>query len=89
MDKGAFSGANIKSITIPPKVKIVPEMCFAGCKNLRQVTVLPHSELTEFDPYAFSGCARSRSITNLTKITVLGDECFRGCDNLELTCSKW
>jgi hypothetical protein len=85
---GAFASSDIKSITIPPKVKTIPDGCFSECKKLEEVTILPDSEFTEFGYNAFYRCSNLHKITNLEKITRLGDQCFIGCSKFNPECSE-
>jgi hypothetical protein len=84
----AFSETSLESITIPPKVRTIPVGCFSECDELRRVTILPDSELTEFGHGAFFKCTKLLTIDNLEKVTKLGDRCFLDCNKFNPVCSE-
>lgn len=90
MEGFAFRGCGIRKLVIPPRIKKIPEECFADCFNLEYVK-LPEG-LEYIDCKAFKNCAKLQrvAIPSTVKISNLFDETthdcswFLGCQNLSL-----
>ena len=79
---GGFpNGDKITSVTIPSGVKVIEELCFAGCTNLRKV-ILPNS-LEEIKYGAFSDCIALTDIRIPDSVTNLENNVFSGCVSLD------
>lgn len=75
----AFSGAKIKELTLPKKLKKIEAYAFDDCKNLKKVTV-PDS-VTFIGECAFWGCRSLTEVIIGDGLKELGDV-FGSCDKL-------
>jgi hypothetical protein len=50
----AFYGTNIRYITIPKHIEVIPHYCFETCKQLSEITFEKHSSLKKIEFYACS-----------------------------------
>ena len=76
IEKNAFQGTNITSISIPDSVLSIGASAFLSCTNLESVTF--GSGLTEIDDYAFS-YSGLKSLELPANITKIGTFAFREC----------
>lgn len=74
---GAFSGTNVKSITIPDTVNTIGSFAFADCPDLIKIK-LPESPLSVAYEGAFRNC---KAITDVS-IWRVYESAFEGCRNL-------
>ena len=70
-----LSGTNIKEITIPSSVKIIPSYAFPS--TITEV-VLPEG-LERIEEWAFLDCSNITSVKLPSTIKFLGSRCFEGC----------
>ncbi len=79
---GAFAGcASLKSITIPPKVKVIPFNAFQNCTSLEEV-IIPDG-VTVIGERAFRNCVSLKHVTLPSSLKTLGRTAFEGCTALE------
>ena len=71
---------NLVSITIPDKVKIIPQSTFSSCKNLKEVKF--SSSLEIINKKAFMDCLSLESVVLYENVNYVGDEAFYGCQSL-------
>ena len=89
---GAFSGAGLKSVTIPGSVtsigsfvgtmmtaSVYREGAFYSCTSLESVTILGGAVIGE---RAFMGCTALRTVTISEGVTTIGAMAFLGCTSL-------
>ena len=76
---GAFSGAQIKTLTLPKKLKKIERGAFASCKNLKKV-VIPDS-VTVIERYAFDYCNSLQEIVFGNGVKEIFDV-YGGCSKL-------
>ena len=55
-----FNGTEITEITIPPKVRTIPEFCFESCKKLKKATI--EQGVKRIAPNAFRRCTELRKV---------------------------
>lgn len=80
IEAGAFMGAGMPSLQLGNSVKILGNLAFYGCNNLKEVT-LPHS-LVQLGAMAFSGCGSLESVKILNGLTRIEFLSFSGCPSL-------
>ena len=81
-NSGAFAGcARLKSITIPPKVKVIPFNAFQNCTSLEEV-IIPDG-VTVIGERAFRNCVNLKHVTLPSSLKTLGRTAFDGCTALE------
>lgn len=78
--KGAFSGCDLISVTIPNSVTSIGEGAFSRCDNLTSVTI-PNS-VKSIGNNAFVGCIGLTSVTISNSVTHIGDRAFQACMGL-------
>jgi hypothetical protein len=61
IDRYAFAGTNVGSVTIPDSIASIPSYAFQGCRELTSVTL--GSGVTEIPTYAFSTTPKLETIT--------------------------
>lgn len=76
----ALSGEPIVRVLIPQGVKVINNLAFSSCRNLKQV-VLPHS-LVQIGSSAFADCTALESITIPPLVKILSASTFKGCTKL-------
>ena len=76
----AFSGRDLKSITIPTEVTSIGDFAFDACRSLSSVTI-PDS-VTSIGDYVFRGCSYLTSVTIPDSVTSIGAGAFEDCSNL-------
>lgn len=81
-NSGAFAGcASLKSITIPPKVKVIPFNAFQNCTSLEEI-IIPDG-VTVIGERAFRNCVNLKHVTLPSSLKTLGRTAFDGCTALE------
>lgn len=83
IEKGAFFGSGIESITIPSKITEISESAFEECHNLG--TVQWHNAITTINDYAFKQCWDLSSISIPNSVTHIGSEAFYGAGLTSIT----
>ncbi len=73
---GAFSGANLTSVTFEGAVKL-GEYAFADCKQLTTVK-FADAEGSTIGNGAFAGCTNLNSVEKLDKVSAIGNDAFNG-----------
>ena len=76
IEKNAFYGINISSVSIPDSILTIGDYAFYGCTNLQSVTF--GSGVTEIGDYTFSNCAFT-SIDLPSSLTKIGTFAFEKC----------
>ena len=76
----AFFGKKLTSVALPTNIEIIGYAAFAGCYQLRSVTI-PES-VTDIDDYAFAGSALT-SIDIPANVLGMGVGVFSRCESLE------
>ncbi len=69
-----FSRSGLRTIVLPPRVKVVPGECFYHCDSLQSVT-LPDS-LERIGASAFYGCASLQSVTIPSNVLQIEEMAF-------------
>ena len=69
-------------VTIPASVTGIPASAFAGCGNLKSVTILGEG-LTSIGAAAFKGCNNLEAFVMPNSVTSLGRGVFSGCSSME------
>lgn len=77
----AFSGLDIKYVTIPSSVKIIRPGAFRDCKKLIQVDI--SDNVTVLHHAAFMDCVSLRKVKLSNNLNGVFIEVFSGCSNLE------
>lgn len=75
--KSAFSGYNLRALTIPDSITYIGDYAFSNCRNLTSIT-LPDS-VTNVSVGAFYGCISLSSVTLNENITEIGNSAFQSC----------
>ena len=78
--ESAFAHCEIKRITIPKNVTIIPFCAFDGCGELEEVTLL--GDVTDIQMWAFRRCGKLTKIVLPNSVDYIGDLAFSGCDAL-------
>lgn len=79
---GVFSGCtNLKQVTLPSTMEIIPSSMFNNCTSLRSIT-LPKM-IHDIEEYSFAGCISLQSIVLPTKLNHIGSKAFARCQSLE------
>ncbi|MCR4743395.1 MAG: leucine-rich repeat protein [Treponema sp.] len=81
ISEDAFSGSNIKSISIPDSVKELPPCLFENLYDLESVK-LP-AQIKELPPYLFSGCKNLDKVEMPERLTNFAEGLFYGCSSLK------
>ena len=79
----AFSGSNIKSVTIPSSVSEMKNNVFSDCASLESVVFEESSQRYSIPDTAFRGCTSLKNITIPGNITGIFNYAFEGCSSLE------
>ncbi len=74
MEGAAFSETGITEITIPSKLKEIPNLCFGYCKNLKKVTIQQGVKKIVYD--SFVGCPKLRTIIIPPSVTDFDESAF-------------
>lgn len=78
----AFCGCkSLKSIIIPPKVKVISEFAFSSCSSLCSVTL--GNSVEKIDSYAFEGCKKLEAIKMPNSLKTIGYMSFKNCAELK------
>ncbi len=77
IQKSAFDGDDITSITIPNTVTYIGYMAFCSCRKLTSIAI-PNS-VTSISEQAFKECTNLSSISIGSGITSIGNGAFSGC----------
>ena len=78
----AFSGTELKSVTISDHVKTIGRGVFKNCTLLANIKI--PEKIVEMDTYEdFSNCASLVSIKLPVNITCIGEEMFKDCSSLK------
>ena len=80
IDRYAFSGSSVTSITIPNSVTSIAEWAFYGFSCLTPITI-PNS-ITSISPYTFFCSDKLTSINIPNSVTSIGYAAFYGCSGL-------
>ena len=80
IDKYAFAGAQLTSLTVPDSVTSIGEGAFSGCTKLKSVRL--SQNLTKLEASLFSGCAALAEISIPDSVKELGRAVFSGCASL-------
>lgn len=70
--EGAFSGADVKTLTIVNPLIEIGNYAFASCPDLSIVT-LPETGVAVIGTHAFNNCKKLFEVTNLGKVKTIGD----------------
>ena len=70
---------NLVSITIPGSIKWIPEYCFSGCENLREVKLFEGVDGIGY--HAFDGCGVEQ-LTLPSSVTGWASNAFQNCTKL-------
>ena len=79
IEGGAFWGAALTSLTIPPNVANVEKYVCRDCSRLTTVRY----EGSVIGGFMFVGCTSLNSFTMARTVTSIGEHCFNYCSNLE------
>ncbi len=79
IERGAFAGTDITSLTLPARFTKIPNRLCEGCTNLTSVTL--QGEVTEIGDLAFKGCS-ALNVTIPSSVTKIGLSAFNGCPEL-------
>lgn len=74
---GAFSGSEMKSITIPESVEYIRSYAFSDCKGLTNVRI--PSNVSYIGSFVFSGCSNLRRVFISRFSATVGYGVFDGC----------
>lgn len=72
---GAFSGANITSLTITNSNMVIGDYAFANCVGLTKIT-FPTKKGVQLGMHSFNGTESLVEVENADKVTVMGDYAF-------------
>ena len=72
---------NLRSVTLPEDLLVLPSSCFAGCSSLKELT-LPEN-LTTISSSAFSGCTSLEALDIPKSVTSIESYVFNNCVNLK------
>lgn len=81
IDKSAFYGSGLESVTIPASVEKINESVFGNCDNLVSVS-LP-SSIKTIESMAFSNSDKLPGITIPASVTMIGSSAFNSCNSLQ------
>ena len=73
---------NLKSITIEPGIKMLPDMVFSRCTALHDITI--PDTVTTISAYALSGCTalEACNISDASSLSIIGIGAFQTCKKL-------
>ncbi|MBE6741392.1 MAG: hypothetical protein E7570_03725 [Ruminococcaceae bacterium] len=71
---------NLKKVTIPSSMKIIPPNYFTNCKSLTDVVISEGVQTVG----GFTKCTSLKEITLPKSVKYISDKAFAGCPNLEL-----
>ena len=77
--EGKFAGKDIDKVVFGPDVDYIPENCFNGCKNLKEIIF--KGNINNVEAAAFMNC-NNLKIINANNIGIIKDFAFYGCDNI-------
>ena len=77
---GAYSGTNVKKVTLGNNVKTIGKNAFKNCDNLKIVS-LPNS-LTTIENGAFQNCTSLKNISLPKNLKKLGNNSFQNCESI-------
>ena len=80
IDEEAFSGNDVRDVTIPNTITDIADGAFEGCERLVSINI-PNS-VTSIGEEAFHGCERLTSITIPNSVTRIENRAFSGCSSL-------
>ena len=77
-----FAGKDAVRVTIPATVTSIPAGAFAGCSNLKSVTI-NGTGLKSIGATAFKGCENLEAFVMPHSVETVGQGVFSGCTSLE------
>ena len=77
---GNFSGSTVTKVTLNEGLKWITDDAFAGCENLKEITMPSTVKQIEKNAFANSGLTK---IVLPEGLEVIGDNAFAGCKNLK------
>lgn len=75
INAGAFTGANVNSITFMNKNIVINDYAFKNCESLTSVTFAAERG-SKVGNYAFYACKGIRNVNNLSSVVEIGDYAF-------------
>lgn len=80
LSSGMFrDSTGLKELTLPNTIKSIGDYAFAGCRNLKKVTL--GEKVTFLSASCFRNCTALSEI-NLENVKGFGDSCFAGCTSI-------
>lgn len=73
---------NIESITLSTTLETIPNTCFQGCINLKELIFPDNCQLKEIGHYSFMGSGLTGTLVLPNSVEKLGSHCFHGCVDL-------
>ncbi len=81
IERGAFMGAQIKSIILPDSLTVIGDDAFAACVHLEKIFLPPH--LTKIGARAFMGCVSLAPVSIPESVQFIGEDAFAFCKNMQ------
>lgn len=76
-----FGGSGIEEIVIPSKIRVLPDMVFGNCHNLKKIVLSPETQ--KIEDQAFLLCTSLKEIVLPNSVVSIGDGAFHGCKSLQ------
>lgn len=77
------NNTKIEAIAIPKSLIQIESNAFAGCSNLREVSDLENTKITQLPEAIFRDCGSLINIALPQTVTRIGNGAFSGCSNLQ------
>lgn len=81
IDKNAFSGTKIETVTLGENIRWIDTKAFSDCKNLKSVKL--NDNLTIISTSCFENCTNLESIFIPKSVKVINDYVFADCTSLK------
>lgn len=78
---GVFANSGIEQIDLPEGLEWVGTYAFAGCKNLKTITI--PGTVSVIDDGAFAGCDYLETVIIQEGVKKIGKETFKGCSQVK------
>lgn len=81
IEDACFQMSNLRHITLPPEIDIIPPYCFNDCKELSDTINIP-SKVEIISEWAFWGCSKLEAVILPADLIKIDNNAFSGCYNI-------